>query len=86
MHNKINNTIQIPCQVFFIFFSKISKNWHITFQVGDVLPARIRACAARPGLAKCGGAKPCRGRKPEHDFVEPEPPKGGEALTVCYVL
>ena len=28
----------------------------------------------RPGLAKCGGAKPCRGRKPEHGFAEPEPP------------
>jgi hypothetical protein len=23
--------------------------------VYDVLPARIRACVARPGLAKCGG-------------------------------
>jgi hypothetical protein len=23
--------------------------------VYDVLPARIRACGARPGLAKCGG-------------------------------
>ena len=21
---------------------------------------------------KCGGAKSCRGRKPEHDFAEPE--------------
>ena len=27
---------------------------HITFKVYDVLPARIRACEARPGLAKCG--------------------------------
>ena len=26
----------------------------ITFKVYDVLPARIRACEARPGLAKCG--------------------------------
>ena len=51
----------------------------LTFQVGDVLPARIRACVARPGLAKCGGEKPCRGRKPEHGFAEPEPPEqGGE--------
>ena len=33
----------------------------------------------RPGLQKCGGAKPCRGRKPEHGFAEPEPPEqGGE--------
>jgi hypothetical protein len=23
--------------------------------VYDILPARIRACGARPGLAKCGG-------------------------------
>jgi hypothetical protein len=29
---------------------------------------------------KCGGAKPCRGRKPEHGFAEPEPPTGGERL------
>jgi len=25
------------------------------------LPARIRACEARPGLAKCGGEKPHKG-------------------------
>ena len=29
------------------------KKFRITLQVGDVLPARIRACAARPGLQKC---------------------------------
>ena len=33
---------------------------------------------------KCAGAKPCRGRKPEQGFAEAEPPKGGEAVTVCY--
>jgi len=45
------------------------------------LPARIRACAARPGLAKYGGARYRRGRKPEWCFVEPEPPEqGGEQL------
>jgi len=27
------------------------------------LPARIRACEARPGLAKCGGAKCHKGLK-----------------------
>jgi hypothetical protein len=27
---------------------------HNVSAVGEVLPARIRACAARPGLAKCG--------------------------------
>jgi len=27
------------------------------------LPARIRACEARPGLAKCGGVKPHKGTK-----------------------
>jgi hypothetical protein len=26
--------------------------------VYDVLPARIRACVARPGLAKCGWSEP----------------------------
>ena len=52
----------------------LGKKFRLTFQVGDVLPARIRACEARPGPAKCGGAKPCRGLKPEHGFAEPEPP------------
>jgi len=45
------------------------------------LPGRIRAYAARPGLAKCDGAKYRRERKPERWFAEPEPPKqGGEQL------
>jgi len=52
----------------------------LTLQVTDVLPARIRACVARPGLAKCGGAKPHKGRWPDWHFVEPEPPIGGEQL------
>jgi hypothetical protein len=30
--------------------------------VYDVLPARIRACEARPGLAKCAGVS--RGKEP----------------------
>jgi hypothetical protein len=41
---------------FFILFSKnsifISPNVPAVY---DVLTARIRACEARPGLAKCGG-------------------------------
>jgi len=41
---------------------------------------RIRACAARPVTAKCGGAKPHKGRKPDCGFAEPEPPIGGEQL------
>ena len=45
--------------------------------VTDVFAARIRACAARPGLQKCGGTKPCRGRKPEHGFVQPKMPEQG---------
>jgi len=45
------------------------------------LPARIRACTARPGLAKCGGRKQYQGRKPDCCFLEPEPPdQGGEQL------
>jgi len=45
------------------------------------LPAQIRACEARPGLAKCGGTKHHKGRKPDWCFVEPEPPEqGGEQL------
>jgi hypothetical protein len=48
----------------------------------DVLPARIRACVARPGLAKCGEEKPHKGRKADWGFSEAEPPTGGEAYTV----
>jgi len=32
---------------------------------------RRRACEARPATAKCGGAKPHKGRKPDRGFVEP---------------
>jgi len=31
-------------------------------KVTDVFAARIRACAARPGLQKCGGEKRHKGR------------------------
>jgi hypothetical protein len=42
---------------FFKNLEKISKNMaHNVPAVYDVLPARIRACVARPGLAKCAGA------------------------------
>jgi hypothetical protein len=34
------------------YFKKIAHNVPAVY---DVLPARIRACEARPGLAKCGG-------------------------------
>jgi len=37
--------------------------FRLTFQVTDDLPTRIRACGARPGLAKCGGVKPHKGTK-----------------------
>jgi hypothetical protein len=30
--------------------------------INDDLPARIRACEARPGLVNCGGAKQHKGR------------------------
>jgi hypothetical protein len=35
---------------------------HNVSAVYDVLPARIRACEARPGLAKCAGVS--RGKEP----------------------
>jgi len=38
------------------------------------LPARIRACAARPGLAKCGGAKNRRGQSPNGVLRNPNRP------------
>src|SRR5215510_12029979 len=34
----------------------------------------IGLCEANVPCPKCGGVKPCRGRKPEHGFAEPEPP------------
>jgi hypothetical protein len=34
---------------------KLARIAHNVLAVYDVLPARIRACAARPGLAKCAG-------------------------------
>jgi hypothetical protein len=41
---------------FSIFFTKNSKIIAPNVPaVDDVLTARIRACVARPGLAKCGG-------------------------------
>jgi hypothetical protein len=36
------------------FVNKLGCIAHNVLAVYDVLPARIRACVARPGLAKCG--------------------------------
>jgi hypothetical protein len=42
--------------LFLIIFNKILGQMAYNVPaVYDVLPARIRACVARPGLAKCGG-------------------------------
>jgi len=43
----------------------------LTFQVTDVLRLRIRACAARPATAKCGGKKPHKGACADCGFAEP---------------
>ena len=51
----------LKCHIYPIFLCLHGKNCRLTFQVGDVLPAQIRACVARPGLAKCGGAKHHKG-------------------------
>jgi len=47
------------------------------------LRLRIRACVARPATAKCAGMR--RGRRSRPSRMEAEPPKGGAAVTVCYV-
>jgi hypothetical protein len=39
---------------YIIIYLKNSKQCRLTFKVYDGLPARIRACEARPGLANCG--------------------------------
>jgi hypothetical protein len=39
------------------------------------LPARISETVGFAGLAKCGGAKNHKGRKPDWCFAEPEPPE-----------
>jgi len=54
--------INIRQVILLLFSDKLMIVFRITLQVTDVLPARIRACEARPGLAKCGGAKPHKGR------------------------
>ena len=59
-------------------------NCRITFQVGDVLLARIRACVARPGLAKCDGAKHHKGRIARLVFCGTRRRRtAAGALTVC---
>jgi len=59
--------------------------WHITFEVGDVLPARIRACVARPGLAKCGGRNCHKGAKRRLAIFGTRRARTAPgALTVCY--
>jgi len=48
-----------------IFINKsqnIQYLFRLTLQVTDVLRLRRRACVARPATAKCGGAKPHKGR------------------------
>jgi len=55
----------------FITFVNYSLAFRITFKVGDVLPARIRACVARPGLAKCGGRKTHKGACADWVFLKP---------------
>jgi uncharacterized membrane protein YdjX (TVP38/TMEM64 family) len=51
--NIIIDVLSIYLNNFLISSSAISHN---VLAVYDVLPARIRACVARPGLAKCAGA------------------------------
>ena len=57
--------------LFYIIFRYLCR---ITFKIGDVFVARIRACVARPGLQKCGGAKYRRGRSPNGVLRNPKMP------------
>jgi hypothetical protein len=68
--------------IWFIYFVYHLGIAHNVPAVYDVLPARIRACAARPGLAKCGGVRRRNGAQ-RNDLAERSPsrPKGGEAYT-----
>jgi len=43
-----------------------------------------RAMRSIDPARQCGGTEPHKGRKPDCGGVEPEPPEGGEAHTVCY--
>jgi len=57
---------------------------HITFPVvNDGLPARIRACEARPGLANCGGVRRGSERSDRPSRTQPEPPKAAKRLQSC---
>jgi len=46
------------------------------------LPARIRACGARPGLANCGGVRRGSERSDRPSRTQPKPPLGGDAFTI----
>ena len=51
---------------------------YVTFGAGN------RALRSNDPRAKCAGAVPHKGRKPDCGTAEAEPPIGGEAHTVCY--
>jgi hypothetical protein len=65
------------------FFKSFRNMAHNVPAVYDGLPARIRACEARPGLANCAGVR--RGNEVKrNDLAErkPSPPTAGAAYTV----
>ena len=53
---------------------KFTLQCHITFKVGDVLPARISETEGFAGQAKCGVAKCRRGRSPNGVLRNPKMP------------
>jgi hypothetical protein len=79
--------MEYPFLVLFyqIFFRNL-KILRLTFKVYDVLQTRIRACAARPGLQKCGGTKYHKGRSPTGVLWNPSRRTGGAAYIVCYAM
>ena len=61
------------CYLEVLFFSQFHTLFIVPV-VNDGLPARIRACEARPRLANCGGVRRGSERSDRPSRMQPEPP------------